>query len=104
MPLNTVLASLAITVLLSLIVLGSAAALASPISLVFSALYTSYLISCGLLLWQRYTGALEPYTGEFSTIYSDRLEWGPWKLPEPLGIINNVFSCIYILFVLFRSF
>lgn len=96
--------TLAITVLLSLIVLGSSTALSALISLIFAALYSSYLLTCGLLLWRRCTGGLEPYSGDGPALYSDRLEWGPWRLPEPFGIINNIFACLYIIFVLFWSF
>ena len=30
--------------------------------------------------------------------------WGPWKLPEPFGTINNAFACIYLVFIWFWSF
>jgi hypothetical protein len=33
-----------------------------------------------------------------------RAYWGPWKIPGVLGIANNAFACIYLLFVFFFSF
>ena len=32
------------------------------------------------------------------------LQWGPWRVPEPLGTINNVFACIYLIIIAFFSF
>ncbi|QDS77060.1 hypothetical protein FKW77_007073 [Venturia effusa] len=32
-----------------------------------------------------------------------RLVWGPWRLPGVLGIINNVYACCYMVFVIFWS-
>lgn len=32
-----------------------------------------------------------------------RLVWGPWRLPGLLGIINNVYACAYMVFVIFWS-
>ncbi|KAI1498646.1 amino acid transporter [Biscogniauxia marginata] len=90
LPVNAIFVTYAITILLSLVVLGSAVALQALLSLVNAALFTSYTLVCGLLLWRRCTGAIRPY--------------GPWKLPEPLGVANNIFTCLYSLFTLFWSF
>ncbi|KAI0538679.1 amino acid transporter [Xylaria digitata] len=86
LPVNAIFVTYAITILLSLIVLGSAVALQALLSLVNAALFTSYTLVCGLLLWRRCTGA------------------GPWKLPELLGIANNVLGCLHSIFTLFWSF
>ena len=32
------------------------------------------------------------------------LIWGPWHLPGWIGILNNVYACIYMIFVVFWSF
>jgi choline transport protein len=32
-----------------------------------------------------------------------RLIWGPWHVPGILGIINNIYACVYMIFVLFWS-
>ena len=37
------------------------------------------------------------------TSASYRLIWGPWHLPGILGIINNVYACTYMIFVIFWS-
>ncbi|OAP59965.1 hypothetical protein AYL99_04967 [Fonsecaea erecta] len=31
------------------------------------------------------------------------LRWGPFHLPEPLGTINNLYACTYMIFVIFWS-
>ncbi|KAK3944391.1 hypothetical protein QBC46DRAFT_442172 [Diplogelasinospora grovesii] len=90
--------------LLSLIALGSAAALSAMLSLVIAALYSSYLLVCGLLLWRRTTGALQPQLSNSDVLDSGRLAWGPWRLPEPFGAANNVIACLYCIILLFWSF
>lgn len=38
------------------------------------------------------------------TILSEvALIWGPWHLPGILGIINNAYACVYMVFVIFWS-
>lgn len=32
-----------------------------------------------------------------------QLYWGPWKVPGLLGIINNAYACLYMVFVIFWS-
>lgn len=32
-----------------------------------------------------------------------RLVWGPWHVPGLLGIINNAYACVYMVFVIFWS-
>ncbi|KAL7622854.1 polyamine transporter tpo5 [Parahypoxylon ruwenzoriense] len=104
LPVNAILTTLAITVLLSLIVLGSAIALNALLSLAIAALFSSYLLVCSLLLWRRTTGAFQPHYAASDVITSGNLAWGPWKLPEPLGIVNNVVACLYSILLLFWSF
>ena len=110
--------------LLALIYIGSSTVFEDLVSLCTSSLYFSYLIPCALLLWRRTTGQIQPYNPlhydednptishpiDHSTRDSDDdeivqppLQWGPWRVPGILGIINNVFACLYILFVLFWS-
>lgn len=33
-----------------------------------------------------------------------RPQWGPFRIPEPLGTLNNAFACVYSVFVLFWDF
>jgi choline transport protein len=37
------------------------------------------------------------------TFAPSQLVWGPWRLPGLVGIINNAYACIYMLFVIFWS-
>jgi len=36
-------------------------------------------------------------------IASTPLAWGPWHIPGILGIINNAYACLYMIFVIFWS-
>ncbi|KAH8894554.1 amino acid transporter [Thozetella sp. PMI_491] len=103
LPVIAVLATLSITMLLSLIVLGSSIALADLISMAIAALYSSYLIVCLLLLWRRCSGAIQPYAPGVH-LGVGQLAWGPWKLPEPLGVANNILACLWCVLLLFWSF
>jgi choline transport protein len=38
-----------------------------------------------------------------SGIANVRLIWGPWHVPGILGIINNAYACVYMIFVIFWS-
>ena len=54
---------------------------------------------------ESYAGA----SGDESDAVSDALidpplEWGPWRVPGALGIVNNAFACTYCVFVLFWDF
>ncbi|KAK4031494.1 amino acid/polyamine transporter I [Parachaetomium inaequale] len=104
LPVNCVLVTLTITVLLSLVALGSSVALNALLSLVIAALFSTYLLVIVLLLWRRTTGAIQPYIVGSDSVDADNLAWGPWKLPEPFGVLNNVFASIYCVFLLFWSF
>ncbi|KAI1210100.1 amino acid transporter [Annulohypoxylon truncatum] len=106
LPVYAIICTMAITVLISLIVLGSSVVLSALLSLLLAAIYSSYLLACGLLLWRRCTGAFQPYVAgaDEDPRNADQLFWGPWKLPEPFGTINNAFACVYTLFLLFWSF
>jgi hypothetical protein len=102
MPIYSILASMSIAMLLSLIVLGSAVALSALLSLIVSALYSSYTLVCCLSLWRRCTGFFKPHYSEDDKD-EEGLAWGPWRVPEPFGTINNVFAVAYSIFMLFWS-
>ncbi|KAL8670875.1 MAG: hypothetical protein Q9168_004606 [Polycauliona sp. 1 TL-2023] len=115
--------------LLALIYIGSSTVFEDVVSMSTSGLYASYFIPCSLLLWRRTTGQMRPHhsaptegdetnghtaaqaigmsisedIGD-SEVAQPLLMWGPWRVPGILGIINNAFACVYILFVLFWSF
>ncbi|KAJ2990487.1 hypothetical protein NUW58_g2925 [Xylaria curta] len=104
LPVYAILATMGITTLLSLIVLGSSVVLSALLSLSIAAIYSSYLIACALLLWRRVKGGIMPYHEEQDRIGADTLIWGPWKVSEPFGTLNNAFACLYMTFLLFWSF
>ncbi|KAK3686192.1 amino acid/polyamine transporter I [Podospora appendiculata] len=110
LPVTAIVATLTTTMLLSLIALGSKVALSALLSLVIAALSSSYLLVCSLLLWRRTTGAMQPHisgsagTRRVPVLDPDDLSWGVWRVPEPLGTINNVFAVLYSAFLLFWSF
>ncbi|KAI2626988.1 amino acid transporter [Hypomontagnella submonticulosa] len=102
LPTNAIITTFIVTVLLSLIALGSAVALQALCSLSMAALFASYLFPCVLLLWRRTTGRMRPYFPDPDNY--EGVSWGPWRIPEPLGTINNIFACLYIVITLLWSF
>ncbi|TVY75752.1 Choline transport protein [Lachnellula suecica] len=104
LPVNAICVTLAVTMLLSLIALGSSVALSAILSLAIAALFSSYLLVCGLLLWRRSTGAIQDHLTSTEALNSGDFRWGPWRIPEPFGTLNNIFACIYSIFLLFWSF
>jgi choline transport protein len=38
-----------------------------------------------------------------NNVINARLVWGPFRLPGPFGIINNLYACCYMVFVIFWS-
>lgn len=113
-----------IPALLALIYIGSSTVFEDVVSLSTSGLYASYFIPCALLLWRRTTGQVQPHSAytpsdtetipelisafaasdPTSEVAQPQLAWGPWHLPGMFGVINNIYACIYIVFVLFWSF
>ena len=90
--------------LLSLIILGSSVTFNNIISLSVAGLYSSYLLCCGLLLWRRLIGSIRPADDTATRVGPGKLYWGPWRVPEPFGTINNTFACLYLVMLLFWSF
>ncbi|KAF2667151.1 amino acid transporter [Microthyrium microscopicum] len=88
-PLNSLLVSLSIAVLISLINIGSTAAFNSISSLLVAAEFTSYLISIGCILLKRIRKEPLP---------PSRWSMGAFALPI------NIFSVCYIIFVFVMSF
>ncbi|KAF2734354.1 amino acid transporter [Polyplosphaeria fusca] len=103
LPVTAILTTLGITMLLSLIVLGSTIAFAAMVVPTAAALYSSYILVSALLLWCRTTGRFADDL-DFGTHGKNRLSWGPWRIPEPWGSINNAFACIYLSFIFFWFF
>ena len=58
--------------------------------------------------------AVEPVVGDEKTadlhaveglteLVQGRFVWGPWRIPGVLGMVNNLYACVYMIFVIFWS-
>ena len=106
-PVPAVALTTLIACLLALINIGSSTAFNDIISLAIVGLFSSYLIVCILFLWRRMSGHIKSYadTPEFvANVPGKQLVWGRWRLPKTFGILNNIFSIIYLIIILFFSF
>ncbi|KAI0505243.1 putative GABA permease [Xylaria bambusicola] len=104
-PVYTIGFTTTISVLLSLIILGSSVAFNNIVNLSIAGLYSSYLLCCSLLLWRRIQpNSIKPYSPDVAKVGPGHLHWGPWHIPGFLGVINNVFACTYLLLLLFWVF
>ncbi|KAK7957120.1 amino acid permease-domain-containing protein [Apiospora aurea] len=123
-PVVAVIMVAAISCLLNGIYIGSSTAFSNVISMSVCGLYASYLLPCSFLLWRRVTGQIKPYRGTqqrgaplvpHSMAVEDNgdpdvlpeeqgLEWGPWRIPGWLGVLNNSFACIFGIWVIFWDF
>lgn len=56
------------------------------------------------MLWKRLDGSIRPAEESGTQLSPGQLHWGPWRIPEPFGTINNIFACIYLLLLWFWSF
>lgn len=92
-----------VSILLSLIVLGSSTAFNDLVGMTVAALNASYLIASGLLLYRRCTGGiLQRDTSHPSETSDDAgLVFGPWYIPGMYGIAVNAFACIYLTILIF---
>ena len=107
LPIRSIVVTTCISVLLSLIILGSSVAFNDLVSLSVSSLQSSYLVAIGLLLYRRSTGAILPSNASVvSYMVADdvNLKWGPWHVPRYWGIVNNAFACCYLTVMVFFSF
>ncbi|SPJ85034.1 related to GABA transport protein [Fusarium torulosum] len=107
-PVYAVLCTAVISILLSLINIGSPVAFQNVTSLSISCLYSSYLIAAGLLLYRRTTkGFTLPGSTDLPALANTtgaELVWGPFHIKGALGIANNVFAMCYLIVVGFFSF
>ncbi|KAJ4169212.1 hypothetical protein NW754_001543 [Fusarium falciforme] len=107
-PVWAVAVTTTISVLLSLINLGSPIAFMNVTSLSISCLYASYLLAAILLLYRRTTkGFALPATSDLPALANTtgaELVWGPFHLPGAFGITNNIFTICYLAVVGFFSF
>ncbi|WZH49356.1 hypothetical protein QYS62_010555 [Fusarium acuminatum] len=107
-PVYAVLCTAVISILLSLINIGSPVAFQNVTSLSISCLYSSYLIAAGLLLYRRTTkGFALPGSTDLPALANTtgaELVWGPFHIKGALGIANNIFAMCYLIVVGFFSF
>ncbi|KAF4989386.1 hypothetical protein FGRMN_9155 [Fusarium graminum] len=107
-PVYAVLCTAVISILLSLINIGSPVAFLNVTSLSISCLYASYLIAAGLLLYRRTTkGFALPGNADLPALANTAgadLVWGPFHLKGAFGIANNIFAMIYLIVIGFFSF
>ncbi|KAL8978769.1 MAG: hypothetical protein Q9177_006312 [Variospora cf. flavescens] len=125
-PLVAILLTVIISILLSLINIGSVTAFNQIISLTISGLYGSYLIAAALLLVRRLDGSIslaassyEPDARKTKIIDQDNssdgegvggsdivvnLTWGPFRVPGALGVATNVAGMVYMVVIIFFSF
>ena len=99
--------SVTISILLSLINLGSTTAFNAMVSLTVSSLYFSYLIAAGLLLWRRTSGGISSTQSRDDLLVNTtgtKMIWGPWHIPGLFGTMNNAFACLYMMTIFIFSF
>lgn len=104
-PVYTIAFTTTVSVLLSLITLGSSVAFNNIVNLSIAGLYSSYLLSCTLLLWRRLQSqGINPHNTHVAKVGPENLHWGPWHVPGILGVANNLFACIYLFVLWFWAF
>lgn len=104
---NAVWATCLISLLLSLINIGSHKALENILSFTVSSWEAAASIPLALLLWSRLTGRIKSANYTLDDFHADPekpLVWGPWRVPEPLGTCINAFGLGWIVLALFFSF
>ncbi|KAI1101871.1 amino acid transporter [Jackrogersella minutella] len=105
-PIYSVITTAVIAIILSLVNIGDSTAFNGVISISTAGLFGSYLIAASLLLYRRVTGGIRVANDEdiLTNTVGSSLTWGPWRLHGIFGIANNIFSCIYLVFIFFFSF
>lgn len=106
LPTYAVLTTVIVAIILSFISIGNPTAFNGVISMTISGLFMSYLIPSSLLLYRRLTGGIRVRNPDdiLTNTTDASLTWGPWRLPGVWGIANNMFACVYLIFMLFFSF
>ncbi|KAI9655721.1 MAG: hypothetical protein M1821_005156 [Bathelium mastoideum] len=112
-PERSIIVTVAFSILIGLISIGSPVAFNDVVSLTLAALYASYFMACFLLLWRRSSGAIKASNlsdGALSDAdlnlpgREGHLVWGPWHVPGIIGIIINAFGCVYLVVIFFFAF
>ncbi|KAI1110230.1 putative GABA permease [Nemania sp. NC0429] len=105
-PQNAVLVTVVVSIVLSFINIGNTVAFNGVISISIAGLFGSYLIAVALLLFRRVTGAIQDRHDDdtLTNTIGGSLTWGPWRLRGAFGIVNNAFSCAYLVYIFIFSF
>lgn len=103
-PLNAIATSFCLAALLGLINFGSTKVYNDLVLLQLEALFTSYLISVGLLLFHHKRGNIYKRERLRYSAIPRTLSWGPWRVRGILGTLNNIWACVYLVIVCFFSF
>ncbi|KAK8091325.1 GABA-specific permease [Apiospora phragmitis] len=90
LPINSIITTLIVTVLLTLIPIGSPVALNSLTSLGTNAILSSYMCSTGCVLWRRLTGL---------PLLPSKFSLGRWGLA--INIISEMFLVVFFVFAFF---
>lgn len=108
MPIWSIMLTMAIAFVLSMIAFGSSLAFNDVVSLTVSSSFVTYIMGNSLLLWRRLSGHIRPYSPDSAELTNttavEHLSWGPWKLPEPLGIAVNLVGIAYMVIIVIFSF
>ncbi|KAK7957887.1 amino acid/polyamine transporter I [Apiospora saccharicola] len=105
-PFNSVLLATGIAIVLSLINIGDETAFNGVISISIAGIFGSYMMAASWLLYCRLAGKIrEPNNDdEITNTIGKSLTWGPWRIRGFLGVANNIFTCVYLIYVFFFSF
>ncbi|KAI0444454.1 putative GABA permease [Xylaria telfairii] len=105
-PEYSVMVTVLVSIILSLVNIGHAAAFNGVISISIAGLFGSYLVAACLLLYRRVAGDIHVRYDDDSLTNTTggNLTWGPWRLRGAFGIANNAFSCVYLIYIFFFSF
>ena len=110
LPTNAILTTSCISLILSLIAIGSEEALENILSFTASSWEAAASIPLALLLWRRITRRIENrkwpdfYSSTMDVTSGPVLVWGPWRVPEPFGTVVNAIGLAWITLAFFFSF
>ncbi|PVI00908.1 amino acid transporter [Periconia macrospinosa] len=105
-PVYSVITTAIIASILALVNIGSTTAFNGIVSISIAGLFASYLLVSSMLLYHRLTGGIKAPGNSVNLTAggAGNLAWGPWRAPGVFGIANNIFACLWLIFVLFFSF
>ncbi|KAJ5220117.1 hypothetical protein N7468_009321, partial [Penicillium chermesinum] len=107
LPTYAIYLAVTVSVLISLIDIGSEIAHTVMISIAIPGWYSSYLIVELLLLYHRCRGQIAlqvDYDDTKINTPGEKLVWGPFRVPGIWGILVNGYAIVYSVLVIFFSF